>query len=144
MSENEEQQSGFKISDRRKFSMEGEPINSTESTSGPQSSEPQRAARPADAVPNQAEAPEEEETVDFSGFLLSLATSALAYLGEVPDPSTGQKMESLEGAKQMIEIIEMLQRKTEGNLLPEEARLIDNLLYELRMKYLAKRKVIHL
>ncbi len=74
--------------------------------------------------------------IDFAGFVLSLATTAAVQFGDIPDPNTGQRAEpNLLAAGQMIEILTMLQAKTKGNLLPPEAQLIEDLLYELRMRF---------
>jgi len=71
----------------------------------------------------------------FSALLLSLSTSALVNLGELPDPISNEKQINLPLAKQTIGIIEMLKDKTTGNLNQDEDRLINNMLYDLRMKY---------
>ncbi|MFL6280358.1 MAG: DUF1844 domain-containing protein [Vicinamibacterales bacterium] len=74
--------------------------------------------------------------ITFSGFILSLATTAAVHFGDIADPSTGnQGTPDLEAAAQMIELIAMLQEKTKGNLIEPEARLVDDLLYELRVRY---------
>lgn len=73
----------------------------------------------------------------FSTFILSLSTSALVCLGELPDPLKNEKSTNLPLAKQTIGIIEMLKEKTNGNLTEEEARLIEGILYDLRMKYVS-------
>ena len=79
---------------------------------------------------------QEELGVSFTAFMLSLATTAAVHFGDIADPSTGQRMEpNLQGAAQMIEIIAMLQEKTEGNLSEPEAKLLEDLLYELRMRF---------
>jgi hypothetical protein len=71
----------------------------------------------------------------FSTFILSLSTSALVHLGELPDPLTSKKEVNLQLAKQTISIIEMLKDKTKGNLTSEEESLIDSVLYDIRLKY---------
>jgi hypothetical protein len=72
----------------------------------------------------------------FSGFVLSLATTAALHFGDIADPNTGQRGEpDLEAAGRIIELIEMLQQKTKGNLIPEEERLVEDLLYELRLRF---------
>jgi hypothetical protein len=72
----------------------------------------------------------------FSGFVLSLATTAALHFGDLPDPSTGQKGEpDLAAAQRLIDVLAMLQQKTRGNLIPEEERLIGDLLYELRLRF---------
>jgi hypothetical protein len=79
---------------------------------------------------------QEESGVTFTGFVLSLATTAAVHFGDIADPSTGEPSEpNLVAAGQMIEIIAMLQERTQGNLSDPEAKLIDDLLYELRMRY---------
>lgn len=71
----------------------------------------------------------------FSTFLLSLSTSALVCLGELPDPVNNEKNVNLPLAKQTISIIEILKEKTEGNLSEDEDRLIDGILYDLHIRY---------
>jgi hypothetical protein len=79
---------------------------------------------------------QEELGVSFTAFVLSLATTAAVHFGDIADPSTGQRLEpNLVGAGQMIEIIAMIQEKTEGNLSEPEAKLLEDLLYELRMRF---------
>lgn len=75
--------------------------------------------------------------ITFSGFVLSLATTAAVHFGDIADPSTGQRGEpNVVAASQMIELIALLQDKTKGNLQEDEERLIDDLLYELRMRFM--------
>lgn len=75
--------------------------------------------------------------VDFSGFCLSLATSALYHLGVAGDPESGEPApeKNLPLAQQTIDVLAMLREKTEGNLDEEETRLLDGLLYELRLRF---------
>ena len=80
-------------------------------------------------------------SVDFSTFVISLGTSALYHLGMVPDPETGNPAEpNLPVAQQTIDTVEMLQKKTEGNLTDQETALLKNLLTELRMRYVEATK----
>ncbi|MEZ0576019.1 DUF1844 domain-containing protein [Halodesulfovibrio aestuarii] len=78
--------------------------------------------------------------VTFSTFILSIGSSALVQLGEVPDPESGQMMENLLAAKHSIDILSMLQAKTKSCLEKDEEQLLDTLLYDLRMKYVLKTK----
>lgn len=78
--------------------------------------------------------------VTFSTFILSIGSSALVQLGEVPDPESGQMMENLLAAKHSIDILSMLQEKTKTCLEHDEKQLLDTLLYDLRMKYVMKTK----
>jgi Domain of unknown function (DUF1844) len=77
-----------------------------------------------------------EEALSFSHFILSLGTTAAIHFGDLPDPTTGEVGETnLEAASQMIELISMLQEKTRGNLEPAESKLLEDLLYDLRMRF---------
>jgi hypothetical protein len=74
--------------------------------------------------------------ITFAGFILSLATTAAVHFGDIADPESGERTEpNLHAAQQMIDIIAMLQEKTKGNLIEQEERLVDDLLYELRMRF---------
>ena len=76
----------------------------------------------------------------FSGFVLSLATTAAVHFGDLAEPGTGRKGEAdLEAAARIIEVLTMLQEKTRGNLIAEEERLLDDLLYELRLRFVQAR-----
>jgi hypothetical protein len=74
-------------------------------------------------------------SVDFRTFVISLSTSAMLHLGEIPDPDAGEPQVNLELARHSIDILSMLQEKTRGNLSDEENNLLQTLLTDLRMKY---------
>jgi hypothetical protein len=77
-----------------------------------------------------------EPALSFTAFVLSLASTAAIHFGDLPDPSSGQRGEpNLEGAAQMIEILSLLEQKTKGNLTAEERQVLEQLLYELRMRF---------
>lgn len=78
---------------------------------------------------------ETEAPIDFGGFLVSLATSCMVNLGHTQDPETGQTRIDLPAAKQTIEILQLLKHKTEGNLKPEEEKLLESLLHDTRSAY---------
>ena len=78
--------------------------------------------------------------VSFSTFVLSLSSSALVHLGEVPEPGTGKSCLDMAMAKHTIDILAMLQDKAKNGLDQDETRLLEGLLYELRMKYVMKKK----
>ena len=78
--------------------------------------------------------------VNFSTFVLSLASSTLVQLGDVPNPETNSLTPNMAMAEHSIAILEMLQQKTIGNLNDEETRLINGVLYEVHMKYLVKKQ----
>jgi hypothetical protein len=73
--------------------------------------------------------------VDFATFILSLSHSALLHLGEAPHPETGQVEKNLPLARQTIDLIGMLEEKTKGNLTGDEERLVGQILYDLRMRF---------
>jgi len=79
---------------------------------------------------------EPEPQLTFIAFIYSLASSAALHFGDLPDPVTGDKVEpNLEGAGQMIEILGLLEQKTRGNLTAEERQFLEQVLYELRMRF---------
>ena len=79
---------------------------------------------------------EEQSGISFAGFVISLATTAAVHFGDIADPNTGERQEpDLIAAHQMIDLISLLQEKTKGNLSTDESKLVDDLLYELRMRY---------
>lgn len=73
--------------------------------------------------------------MEFSTFVLSLATSAQVHLGAIPNPVSGKQEPALELAKQTIDILGILKDKTKGNLSAEEDRLFEHVLFDLRMMY---------
>ena len=94
--------------------------------------EPEEEAEKAGVAPSME--------MDFSLFISGLGMQALMGLGEITNPLTKKKEVNLDQAKQTIDILSMLKGKTEGNLTDEESKILDNLLYELRMKYIDKVK----
>ena len=132
---NEKKDPGFTIIDRRHGREEAEA--GAEPVSGERG--------PADAPPSETSESGGASTplapIDFSTFIVSLSTSALYHVGLVPDPETGKPAEpNLPMARQTIDTLEILQEKTRGNLEPEEARLLESLLYELRMRFVEANK----
>ncbi|HEY1913694.1 MAG TPA: DUF1844 domain-containing protein [Vicinamibacterales bacterium] len=78
-----------------------------------------------------------EPLLSFTGFVLSLASTAAIHFGDLPDPESGQPAAvNLGGAAQMIEILALLEEKTRGNLTAEERQILEQVLYELRMRFL--------
>lgn len=78
--------------------------------------------------------------VDFNFFISTLGLQASVALGALANPATNQKEESLPQAKFLIDTLDMLKEKTKGNLNKEESGLLENMLYELKMQYIAKTK----
>jgi hypothetical protein len=77
---------------------------------------------------------------DFSTFILSLTSSAFYHLGDVADPQTGEKSVNLPAVKQTIDILLVLKEKTRGNLNKDEEKLLEQLIYELQIRYVEKNK----
>lgn len=77
---------------------------------------------------------------DFNFFITTLSLQAAIALGEVENPVTKKKEEDFTQAKFLIDTLGMLKDKTKGNLTAEEGNLLENVLYELRMQYIAKTK----
>jgi len=78
--------------------------------------------------------------IDFSTFIMSLTSSAFYHLGDIADPETGKTETNLPAVHQTIDMLTMLREKTQGNLNAEENKLLEQLVYELQMKYVAKSK----
>jgi uncharacterized protein DUF1844 len=85
--------------------------------------------------------PDDESRITFVGFVVSLAHTAAVHFGDVADPVTGQTADvNLLAAQQMIEILALLEEKTRGNLTAEERQLLEQILYELRLRYVEATK----
>ena len=142
MADEEIEGKGFVIKDRRRFTEEGEAKK--EAQPEEQAEKPESISR--EEVKDREKMGEEGTEdmpfpeVNFSTFIFSLNTSALLHLGEIPDPATGRQQEDLPMAKQTIDLIAMLQEKTQGNLSPDEDNLLKHILYDLRLRYVQKSK----
>ena len=73
--------------------------------------------------------------VTFASFILSLNTSALYHMGELPHPETGRKIVDRELAKHTIDTLSLLAEKTRGNLSHDESEFLTRVLYELKMRF---------
>ena len=81
-----------------------------------------------------------EPLLSFTSFVLSLASTAAIHFGDLPDPASGAPGEvNLVGAVQMIEILALLEQKTKGNLTAEERQILEQVLYELRLRFVEAR-----
>jgi hypothetical protein len=77
-----------------------------------------------------------ESGITFAQFIISLGTTAAVHFGDLPDPVSGERGDpNLIAAAQMIDLLSLLQNKTQGNLDPAEAKLLDDLLFDLRMRF---------
>jgi len=77
--------------------------------------------------------------IDFSTFVISLNSSALVQLGVLDDPTTGKKSKNLILAKQTIDVLGMMEEKTQGNLNADEANMLKSILYDLRILYVKEK-----
>jgi hypothetical protein len=78
----------------------------------------------------------QESALSFTAFVLSLASTAAIHFGDLPDPVSGEPSEpNLDGAAQMIDILSLLEQKTRGNLTLEERQFLEQVLYELRLRF---------
>ena len=130
-----EEEKGFVIKDKRTFSPEtGEPTPEAS-----QEAEEKETAKTETPPTSEATSGAQEEVhlpeINFSTFVFSLSSSALLHFGEIPDPATGTKQTNLPMAKHTIDMLGMLEEKTKGNLTDDEAQLLNNILYDLRMRY---------
>lgn len=124
---------GFTVQDRRRFS----PETGDAREDAP---EQQPAATPNPTVAGDSPKQESPRTeplpeINFSAFVISLSTQALVHLGEIADPMSGKVEPDVLVAKQMIDILAMLKEKTRNNLNASEDRLMEDILFDLRMKY---------
>ena len=132
MGTSDSKQGGFTVTDRRSFA-------------GAEAGKAEDAAPPAPATsppPDGTEPPDGRRgresalpAVDFHTFVLSLGSSALLHLGELEHPEGGATEKDLPLAKHTIDILSMLEEKTKGNLTSAEEKLIQSLLYDLRLRY---------
>ncbi len=140
----------FKITDKGQFTADGELRNGLTPERSHRPEPPETGGKEDPNVrssplhPDEGPAQGQGGKMDFSSFMLSLATTALVHLGEVPDPSGSPAEADLAAAKQMVEILSMLQEKTAGNRTEDETRLLEDVLYELRMRILSKSQAIKL
>ncbi len=127
---------GFTVQDRRRFSETGDSRDAAQSPTDAADSVQTKATDDSTSQsPGKAEEQAALPEINFSTFVISLSTQALMHLGEIANPLTGKVEPDRAVAKQMIDIIGMLREKTRGNLNSGEDRLMEDILFDLRMKY---------
>ncbi|MBI5504821.1 MAG: DUF1844 domain-containing protein [Deltaproteobacteria bacterium] len=139
----DEQQAAFKVEDRRRFDAAGqpreageEPGTAGETCSGDATCQSGGTCEGTDQGAGATGAAEgRKNELTFSSFVVGLATQALMFMGAMPAPSGQQIERNLGEASVIIDILSMLERKTAGNLAEDEARLIEDILYDLRMRF---------
>ncbi len=121
----------FNVSDRRHFTSDGRPRDDAEEKPG--ADEPGEIAPPAASPPRSPGAP-----ADFAQFLLTLGAQAGMLLSGEGLPEGADPASALDGARSVIAILEMLKAKTEGRRTDDEERLLEELLFQLKMAYVEK------
>ena len=126
--EDRDDKPGFTVTDRRRFTDEATAREADAAKPASPESEPAEttSSRPGDLEP-----------VTFSTFVLGLSTQALLHLGEIQSPLAGKVERDLGAAKDIIDVLGILRDKTRNNLEQAEERLLDSILYDLRMRYVA-------
>ncbi len=132
-----EEEKGFVIKDRRSFDQTGE-LKDTKLEEETKKEVPREQA-PEKAPEKEAEHPPLPE-ISFNSLIFSLSSTVLFHLGEIADPQSGKKGKDLPLAKHTIDTIAMLKEKTEGNLTEEEKKFIENVLTDLRWRYVNSTK----
>jgi hypothetical protein len=160
MTEREEEQQEIKVTDRRKFNLDGslkegvviepekpkeeakpEPVQTQDSpenaaqTSVFDSNQPVSDEMSETDFEDDEDIPGADDPASFVNFLSTLVTNAAASLGAMPHPVTGQRTVDLETGKFWIDVLAMLREKTKGNLLPKESQLLEGILGDLQMQY---------
>jgi hypothetical protein len=142
----EENQSAFKVTDRRLFNADGtlredalELQSTAAAAAAPAFTEPQPIL--ADQPAFEADDPDAmpEQTM-FTEFLMGVASSAFIYLGVVEHPATGRRQIDLGAAKESIDMLSMLREKTKGNLTRGEEKFFEDLLSDLHLQYVSVRR----
>ena len=129
--EEKKKDSGFVVKDKRLFDESGKERPQKEV----QSSTAEEKPKVQESSPTEPKHESDYPQVTFTNFVLSLSTSALFHFGDFPDPEGGKTEKNLPAAKQTIDILDMLNEKTKGNLNENENNLIQGALYELKMRY---------
>ena len=137
------QKPSIKVTDRRHFTKDGE--RRIEVDEEPEIAAPAQPSPPPPATKRPGGEPQferrpldEPEGVDFTMLINAMAQPALLYLGEIPHPATGQPTVDLEGARIQIDMLDLLRVKCRGNLTPQEDNLLESVLHQLRMRYVAR------
>jgi hypothetical protein len=143
MPEENEEKKDFVIKDRRIFAggkLDAEEKEAKESAPVDEKKETETNETSEEPTAETQEPPLQFPEINFPTFVASLNASALLHLGAIEDPSTGKKDKDLPMAKQTIDILNMLQEKTSGNLSKEEEDMLKNILYDLRIMYVKEKQ----
>lgn len=141
MPEENVESSGFKVVDRRSFTSEGNRVPSQPEKEEQKQERASSVPPRPQAVPPPEPEPEDEDASERFAMLVSyLSTTAMFQLGLLPGPGGEYIPPDLANASRTVDLLEVLQEKTRGNLNSQESKLLDDVLYELRMTYLEVQK----
>jgi hypothetical protein len=154
----QEEQPTFKVTDRRLFNADGSPRELTPEEEAAAAAPAVAASPPPDPGPetpkaatepspspgaddeeefSEADLADARDPTSFVSFLMSIATNAASALGMMEHPVTHQREVDVELGKHWIDVLGMLEKKTAGNLTPQEKRMLEGLLADLRMQYVS-------
>jgi Domain of unknown function (DUF1844) len=139
MPEEKEESSGFKVVDKRLFAEDGK-VRDVAREEPRESAQPATPPQPRAAAPPLAADESEEGSGGFEGVVQFLGTTAMFQLGLMQGPGGERMPPDMVSAYHTIQMLEILQRKTSGNLTPEETSLLEDILYELRMTFVELQK----
>ncbi|MEJ2656470.1 MAG: DUF1844 domain-containing protein [Desulfobacterales bacterium] len=130
----------FTIKDKRIFAEGGEDQEPIEKKPEPESEKLKDKALEEEVAKEKESTEYQLPEINFATFIFSLNHSVLVHLGVMEDPVSGKKEKNLPLAKQTIDILGMLEEKTQGNLTQDEEKMLKNILYDLRMIYIREKK----
>jgi len=133
--EEKKKESGFVVKDKRLFDESGKERSQEEKQSSSAGEKPNASG----SSPSEPKQEYDYPQVTFTNFVLSLSTSALFHFGDFPEDEGGKTEKNLPAVKQTIDILDMLNEKTKGNLDDNEGKLIQGVLYELKMRYVKEK-----
>jgi hypothetical protein len=130
-----EEEKGFVIKDRRSFDEKGD----LKGEAPKEEKKVEKEGKKEQVSEGETQRPPLPE-VNFTSLVFSLSSSALFHLGEIADPQTGEKKKDLPLAKHAVDTIAMLKEKTAGNLTEEEQKFVENVLTDLRWRYVKEKE----
>jgi len=140
MAEEKDGPSGFKVVDRRSFASDGTRVSGQPQQKEESRDEQQQVRAKAAETPQTAPPADSESSERFAMLVSYLSTTAMFQLGLLPGPGGEYIPADLANGSRTIDLLEVLQEKTRGNLTRQESNLLDDVLYELRMTYLEVQK----
>ncbi|MCX5850009.1 MAG: DUF1844 domain-containing protein [Deltaproteobacteria bacterium] len=136
--EENKKESGFVVKDKRLFDESGKERSEEKAQSQSVKKNPE-VQENSQTAQTETKQDFDYPPITFTNFVLSLSTSALFHFGDFPDSEGGEIQKNLPAAKQTIDILDMLNEKTKGNRDENENKLIQSVLYELKMRYVKEK-----